>query len=73
MNTELRTSVKNDIKKDFFKIINKSIFARTMENVRNHKDIWLVMSENRRNKWISEPNYDAREALLRKTSGNRNT
>ena len=32
-------------------------FGKTMENVRNHKDITLITTESRRNYLVSEPNY----------------
>ena len=57
MNTELRKVAKNDFKKDFFKLMNNSIFGKTMENIRKHRDITLVTTDKKRRKLVSEPNY----------------
>ena len=57
MNTELREKAKNDFEKDFFKLMNNSVFRKTMESVRKHKDIKLVTTDKRRNRLVSEPNY----------------
>ena len=64
MNTELRKAAKNDFEKDLFKLMNNSVFGKTMENIRNHRDIKLVTTDKKRNKLVSEPNYHTINLIL---------
>ena len=57
MNTELRKLAKNDFEKDLFKLMNNSVFGKTMENIKKHRDIKLVATDKKRSKLVSEPNY----------------
>ena len=57
MNTELRKEAKNDFEKDLFKLMNNSVFGKTMENIKNHRDIKIVKTDKKRSKLVSEPNY----------------
>ena len=57
MNTDLRKHAENDFEKGFFKLMNNAVFGKTMENVRNHRDIKLVTTDKRRSILAPEPNY----------------
>ena len=57
MNTELRKNAKNKSEKNLFKLMNNSVFGKTMKNVGNHRDMKLVTSDKRRKRLVSEPNY----------------
>ena len=59
MNTDIRKDAKNDFEKDLLKLMNNSVFEKTLENIRNHRDIKLVTTNAQRRKYVSEPNYMA--------------
>ena len=46
MNIDLKKARKNDFEIDFLNLINNSIFGKTMENVKTHRDIKLTTIEN---------------------------
>lgn len=45
LNTELTTNAKINFEKDFFKLINNSVFLKTMEYVKKHSDINFATTE----------------------------
>ena len=57
MNTDLRKEAKNDFEKDFFKLMNNSVFGKCEKT----RDIKLVITEKRRNYLLSKPNYHTKK------------
>ena len=57
MNTKKKMEAKNEFEKNFFKLMINSVFGKTMENLRKHRDIKLVTTVEKRSKLVSEPNY----------------
>ena len=63
MNVNLRTQAKNNFEKDFYKLMNNSVFGKTMENIRNRVNIKLVNTEEQFKKLTAKPNYESRKIL----------
>ena len=58
LNTELRKQSKNDSEKDLFKLMNNTIFGKSMENVLNRSNIKLINnSPEKLLKLIKQPNF----------------
>ena len=56
-NTQLRMATTNDFEKDFFKLMNNSVFGKTMENIRKHRNIGLVKTEEKYLRMVMKPNF----------------
>ena len=57
MNTELRKDANNDFEKNFFKLMNNSVFGKMIEKVRKRREIKFIVTEERRKKLVSVPNF----------------
>ena len=60
-NTNLRAKAKNNFEKDFFKLMNNSVFGKTMENIRNRVDVKLVNTKEKLRKLVAKPNFKGRK------------
>ena len=58
LNTDLRTKGTTEFEKDFFKLMNNSVFGKTMENIRNRIDARLVTEVKELEKLVKKPNFD---------------
>jgi hypothetical protein len=58
LNTNLRAKARNEFEKDFFKLMNNSVFGKTMENIRNRVDVRLVTDKEQAVKLAAKPNFE---------------
>ena len=56
-NTKMTTDAKNSFEKDFFKLMNNSVFGKAMDNLTKRNNVELVTDEKRLNKLTSKPTY----------------
>ena len=57
-NTDLRKDTENAFEKDFFKLMNNSVFGKTIENIRKRQNVILVDDRKLANKLSSKPNFE---------------
>ena len=57
-NTELRMRAANNFEKDFFKLMNNSVFGKTIENIRKRQNIHLIDNRKKAVKLSNRPNFD---------------
>ena len=57
LKTRLRKGAKNEFENDFFKLMNHTVFGKTMENIRNPKDMKLLASNKKYLKYVLKPNF----------------
>ena len=56
-NTKLRTAAANHFEKDFYKLMNNSVFGKTMENIRKHRNLKLITNQEAYLKVVMKPNF----------------
>ena len=57
-NTDLRKESKNDFEKDFFKLMNNSVFGKTIENIRKRQNVHIIDNRKMADKLSSKPTFE---------------
>ena len=57
-NTDLRKLSTSSFEKDFFKLMNNSVFGKTIENIRKRQNVKIVDNRKLANKLSSKPNFE---------------
>ena len=55
LNTKLRTAAKNDFEKNVFKLMSNSVYGKTLENVRNRVNVYIVNDEKQKRRLVTKP------------------
>ena len=71
MNTEFRKQAKTDFETKFYKLMNNSVFEKTMENLRNRVEVQIVRAweVNKIRKLVSDPSFHSFELFSHDMAG----
>ena len=69
LNTQLRMAATDDFEKDFFKLMNNSVFGKMIENIRKHRNIKLVTTEEKYLCTVMKPNFKSEVLFGEKVMG----